>query len=266
MSIPDILRKISATKREELKAYPRSPRRFTAAAAGQAPPLDFAAALGRPGLAVIAEIKKASPSAGIIADADFDPAVIAKAYRSAGADAISVLTDVEYFKGAPGYLLSARRAVADIPLLRKDFIIDERQIYEARALGADSFLLIAAILDNYQLTDFLALGRGLGMEPLVESHDAFELEKAIGAGAMLLGINNRDLRSFEVDLANSAELAGMMPAGAVKISESGVGSGADSALIQEWGYDAVLVGETLMRSGLDGVAAMMRELKGNPHE
>ncbi|MBD3293734.1 MAG: indole-3-glycerol-phosphate synthase TrpC, partial [Armatimonadia bacterium] len=199
--MPDILRRILAHKREELAA-----RRYDVplvqvrAYAGDAPvPRDFAAALRGEEVAIIAEIKRASPSEGAIREGQFDPAAIAGQYADAGAAALSVLTDEEFFAGRLEYLTDARDA-CDIPVLRKDFLIDEYQLYEARGAGADAVLLIVAALPDALLRDLLTLTHSLGMAALVESHDEAELEVALEAGAELLGVNNRDLRTFEVDL------------------------------------------------------------------
>ncbi len=225
------------------------------------PPLDFRGALSSPsGLSVIAEIKKASPSAGVIAE-DFDPSLIAKAYREAGADAVSVLTDVDYFKGAVEYLCQAKRELGPIPVLRKDFILDEVQIYESRAAGADSFLLIVAMLDDYQLPSLIQLGRSLGMEPLVESHDLEDIERALSAKASILGINNRNLNDFSMDLGISERLAKELPQGSLAISESGIKCPDDARRVFKAGCKGVLIGESLMRAGLGDCGSRLRSFK-----
>ena len=201
-------------------------------------------------MGLIAEVKKASPSKGLIR-ADFDPVTIAKGYEAGGADCLSILTDVEYFQGNGAYLQQVREAVK-LPLLRKDFIIDEKQIYEARLLGADAVLLIAAILSPSALSDFTDLAARLSLDVLIEVHDRDELEAVIDTGKALdnhvmLGINNRNLRTFETSLHTTAELASLMPQGVPIISESGIAGPEDIAFLKETRADGVLVGEFLMR-------------------
>jgi len=244
-----ILWRIARTKRDEISVLKSMAPEFKSRLRDMPPPLDFYKALASaPGLAVIAEIKKASPSAGTITD-EFLPAVIARAYREAGADAVSVLTDVEYFKGALDYLCEAKRELPFIPVLRKDFILDEVQVYESRAAGADSFLLIVAMLDQARLKALISLGRSLGMEPLIESHDEEDLERAISAGAKVLGFNNRNLNDFSIDLAVSERLAKKKPEGSLAISESGLKDPSDAKSVFKAGCKGVLVGESLMRDG-----------------
>ncbi|AIQ48167.1 indole-3-glycerol phosphate synthase [Paenibacillus sp. FSL R7-0273] len=201
-------------------------------------------------MGLIAEVKKASPSKGLIR-ADFDPAAIARGYEAGGADCLSVLTDQDYFQGSNAFLQQVREAVS-LPLLRKDFIIDERQIYEARILGADAILLIAAILTAEQLASFTDLAASLDLDVLIEIHDRSELELVTGTGKIehphvLLGINNRNLRTFETRLETSAELAALVPAGVPVISESGIAGPADIDYLSTSGAVGVLVGEYLMR-------------------
>ncbi len=257
---PDILLKIVETKKEEICAIRSSFSDFKAMAADAPDALGFKGALSGDGLSVIAEIKKASPSAGTIAD-DFDPAKIAEAYLEGEASAVSLLTDRDYFKGDIKYLPTIRE-ILTIPILRKDFIIDPIQIYEARAFGADSFLLISAILEKNQIEDLLGLGRELGMEALVESHNEEELLRTISAGSEIIGINNRNLHNFEVDLAVSEELFSLIPNNAVSVSESGIHSEEDAERVRVAGFDAVLVGESLMRSGLEGCGEHIRMMRG----
>jgi len=202
------------------------------------------------GLGLIAEVKKASPSKGLIR-ADFDPVAIARAYEAGGADCLSVLTDVDYFQGSGAYLQQVREAV-NLPLLRKDFIIDEKQIYEARLLGADAILLIAAILVPAVLAAFTDTAARLGLDVLIEVHDRSELEAVLGTGRaehnhVLLGINNRNLRTFETSLNTTAELADLIPPGVPVISESGIAGPEDIAFLQGTRAAGVLVGEYLMR-------------------
>lgn len=210
-------------------------------------------------MGLIAEVKKASPSKGLIRP-DFDPVALAKAYESAGADCISVLTDRDYFQGSNEYLTKVRAAVS-LPLLRKDFIIDYRQIYEARVIGADAILLIAAILTKAQLAEFHDLAKSLGMDVLVEVHDAAELETVLETGkASLIGINNRDLRSFVTDLKTTEKLIGMLPDHVTIISESGIAGKADMDYLQSIGAHGVLIGEHFMRQADAGEA--VNELMG----
>jgi indole-3-glycerol phosphate synthase len=197
-------------------------------------------------VALIAEVKKASPSKGVIAS-DFDPVRIAKEYESCGASCISVLTDAQFFQGSAADLTQVKRVVS-LPLLRKDFIIDERQIYEARRIGADAVLLIAAILTGKQLRDFRLLAESLGLDALVEVHDERELEQALHSGATLVGVNNRDLPDFTVDLQTTARLAQSLPPGVFLVSESGIRDHEDVMFVCEAGARAILVGETLMRA------------------
>jgi len=259
MSLPDILREIIAHKRAELQRS-GPPLAELLAAAAQAPlARDFAAALRGDDVRVIAEIKRASPSEGAIRAQGFDPAAIARAYQAAGAAALSVLTDERYFGGHLDHLRAARAAVG-LPVLRKDFVIDERQLYEARAAGADAALLIVAVLEAGRLAELLALTQELGMAALVEAHDETEVEAAVAAGARIIGVNNRDLRSFTVDLATTERLAPIVPADRVLIAESGVHTRADVERLAEAGADAVLVGTALMRADDPGEA--LRELTG----
>jgi indole-3-glycerol phosphate synthase len=196
--------------------------------------------------AVIAEIKKASPSKGVIR-ADFHPAAIARAYADAGAACLSVLTDVDFFQGSDVYLRQAHEA-CPLPVLRKDFIVEEYQIYEARALGADCVLLIAAALDDARLRSYAQLARMLQMDVLLEVHDGEELDRALQVDAPLLGINNRNLRTFEVSLDTTLKLSGKVPADKLVITESGILSRDDVALMRKHGIGAFLVGEAMMRA------------------
>jgi len=222
------------------------------AAGKAAAPRDFAAALARNRWNVIAEIKKASPSAGLLRR-DFDPVALARAYEQAGAAALSVLTEEENFQGALAHLRDARGAVG-IPVLRKDFIVERWQVWEARAAGADSFLLIAAVLDDTFLAELLALGRELGMEPLVEVHTAGELERVLAAGARIVGVNNRDLHTLDVRVETSLELAGRIPDDCLAVSESGLRSAEELRKLRAAGFDAFLIGESFMRQADPGAA------------
>jgi len=209
-------------------------------------------------LALIAEVKKASPSAGVIRPG-FDPVQIARVYEQSGAACLSVLTDEHFFQGHDGYLTAIRVAV-DLPLLRKDFIIDAYQIYEARAIGADAILLIAAALSPTQIADYRALAGEIGMTALVEVHTEAEMAVALGAGARLIGINSRDLNTFVTDLGTVERLAAMVPDGVTLVAESGIKTFADVKRVADAGAGAVLVGETFMRA--PDVGAAVRELMG----
>ncbi|MBA3003076.1 MAG: indole-3-glycerol phosphate synthase TrpC [Desulfurivibrio sp.] len=210
------------------------------------------------GVAVIAEAKKASPSKGVIRP-DFDPVAIARSYQAGGAQALSVLTDVDFFQGSLSYIPAVRAAVS-LPVLRKDFIIDPLQIREARAYGADAILLIAAILETGQIQDYLALASELGMDALVEVHDEAEVEKAVTAGSRLIGVNNRDLRDFSMDLNTTFRLQKMIPLEIPLVSESGIRDHQDMEKLAEHGVRAALVGETLMRAA--DPAEALRVLRG----
>ena len=213
-----------------------------------APPRGFQKALtGFAGISLIAEAKKASPSKGVICP-DFDPVAIAREYEAGGAQAISVLTDEKFFQGSLSFIPLVRQAVR-LPVLRKDFIIHEAQIAEAARFGADAILLIAAILETEQIRDFLAHSRELGMDALVEVHDAAELDKALAAGSPLIGINNRNLQDFSMDLETTFRLKQRIPEEIPVVSESGIRTGEDIRRLAAAGIAAVLVGETLMRAG-----------------
>jgi len=217
------------------------------------------AGVRRRSMGLIAEVKKASPSKGLIR-ADFNPTELAKSYEEAGADCISVLTDREYFQGDNDYLGAVREAVG-LPLLRKEFIIDERQIYEARIIGADAVLLIAAILTSDQLSSFYDLAKELGMDVLVEVHNEEELQRVLELNkATLIGINNRDLRSFVTDLKTTEKLISLMPAGVTIISESGIAGRSDMEYLESAGAHGVLIGEHFMRH--DDVGQSVRDLMG----
>ncbi|UWG98837.1 indole-3-glycerol phosphate synthase TrpC [Dehalobacter sp. DCM] len=197
-------------------------------------------------ISVIAEVKKASPSKGIISS-KFDYLGIAANYEQLGASAISVLTEEDYFLGSPEYLREIRQEVK-IPLLRKDFIIDPYQIYEAKLLGADAILLIVRLLEDLQLKEFLKIAEEIGLDSLVEVHDEAEAEQALKAGTKIIGVNNRDLQTFAVDLEHSRRIGAMIPASVIKVSESGIHSVEDIRMVHSWGFDAVLVGEALMKA------------------
>jgi indole-3-glycerol phosphate synthase len=254
-TIPDILARIVAKKKEELsRAVPLEEweRMAESRAAGRR---DFKASLRAHSPAIIAEVKKASPSKGILSN-DFDPVRIASAYQRGGAAALSVLTDESFFQGSLRDLEKARAAVR-LPVIRKDFTIAPSHIVEGAAHGADAILLIAAILSEQQLRDFRESAAHLGMAALVEVHNRRELDSAIASGSDLIGVNNRDLTTFEVTLDTSLELAEYMPSDALLVSESGIHSAADIARLRAAGYSAFLVGEHLMKSG-DPEAALQR--------
>ena len=258
---PSILSKILATKAAEVAARSRilDLPAIVAQATGQPPARGFARRLSEAaarGPAVIAEIKKASPSAGVIR-ADFDAAGIAARYAWAGAACLSVLTDEQYFQGCDRYLAEARAACA-LPVLRKDFTIDPWQIYESRALGADCILLIVAALEHDQLQDLHGLAREIGLDVLVEVHDERELEDALDTGAELIGVNNRDLHRFTTDLATSERMRPLISQDKTMVSESGIHTAADVVRLRRAGIDAFLVGEAFMRAADPGVA--LREL------
>ena len=222
----------------------------------------FATALRALQPAIIAEIKKASPSRGVL-QRDFHPAFLAHACEQGGAACLSVLTDKRYFQGSLHDLEAARAAVS-IPVLRKDFIIDRVQIFEAAVHGADAILLIAAVLDVSELQSFRELASSFGMASLVEVHDQEELRKAVDSGAEIIGVNNRDLETFEVSLDTSLRLSYLMPANAIRVSESGIQTRAHIELLRGAGFEAFLVGESLMRSR--GATAALKELLGNDRD
>jgi indole-3-glycerol phosphate synthase len=257
-AVPDVLQRILARKREEILARVGvlSLADLAALAAVAEPPRGFRAALreridaGRP--AVIAEIKKASPSKGLLRE-DFDPAGIARSYAEHGATCLSVLTDIDFFQGADAYLQQARAACA-LPVLRKDFVIDPYQVLEARALGADCILLIVSALDDASLGDLYRLAGALGMDALVEVHDREELERALRLGADLVGINNRNLRSFETRLDTTLELRASVPPEVLLVTESGIQAAEDVARMRAADIHAFLVGEAFMRAADPGAA------------
>jgi len=225
----------------------------------QPPPLDFASVLRGDRIQLIAEVKKASPSKGIIRT-DFNPVEIAQTYASNEASAISVLTESRHFQGSLNYLKGIRDALGDkkLPLLRKDFLSDPYQIYESRAYGADSLLLIVAILTPEKLEELLELSHELNMSCLVEVHNEAELEIALQSQARIIGINNRDLNTFTVDLTTTKRLRPLIPADRIVVSESGIKGRSDMEKLRQWGVDGVLVGESIMSAA--DIAAKMKEL------
>ena len=257
----DILQKILARKAEEVaERRTRVPQaelaarcRDTGPTRGFAAALERRVAAGR--AAVIAEVKKASPSKGLIRS-DFDPAQIAKSYETGGAACLSVLTDVDFFQGADAYLQSARSACS-LPVLRKDFLLDAYQVYEARALGADCILLIAAALEDAPLRELASLARSIGLDVLVEVHDEAELDRALALPAdagLILGVNNRNLRSFEVSLDTTVLLKARLPADRWLVTESGIHAPEDVRKMRDAGVHAFLVGEAFMRAADPGAA------------
>jgi indole-3-glycerol phosphate synthase len=256
--IPSILERIVAHKKEEVaaaKAACPEPQ-----VENLPPTRDFEAALRSAGeIRLIAEVKRASPSRGVFR-AEFDPVALARTFAENGAAAISVLTDVEFFQGHPRYLAEVRTAVP-VPVFRKEFIIDPWQIAESRALGADALLLIAALLSTDQLQEYLDRARALTLGVLVEVHDEAELERALATDAPIIGVNNRNLHTFETTLATTERLAApIKAAGRLLVSESGIASRADLARLAPLGVDAVLVGEALVREEAAGIGARVREL------
>ena len=256
-----ILDKIVATKRAEIAAAQAkvSADELRQLLRGAPPVRDFFAALSTAGpIKLIAEVKKASPSKGVIRE-DFDPVAIAKIYEAAGAACISCLTDEQYFQGKLEYLSAIRESVA-IPILRKDFILDAYQLLEARVAGADAVLLIAECLDDCHLRSLHNGAIELGMTPLVELYDPANLPRVLEAGAKLIGVNNRDLRTFEVDLEHTVRMRSQIPNDCLLVGESGIESHADVSLLAGAGVDAILVGESLMRS--DDISAAVARLLG----
>lgn len=250
--MPDILEKILAVKKEEVAVSSglKPTEAIRAEAVSALPPRGFLRAIRKKigsGLpAVIAEIKKASPSKGILRE-DFDPSVIAETYAAHGAACLSVLTDRQFFQGSPQYLIEARKACS-LPVLRKDFMIDPYQVYEARAMGADAILLIVAALDLARMREMESLAFDLKMDVLVEVHDRRELDVALELSSPLIGINNRNLKTFEVSLDNTLGLLGALPKDRVVVTESGILAPADVSLMRENGVNAFLVGEAFMRA------------------
>lgn len=257
-----MLDRILEARRTEVEhrkcVLPETALKYGAKAAS--PVRDFTAALSRDGLNVIAELKPASPSHGVIRE-PFDAAALAKSLSAAGAVALSVLTEGEYFHGSLRNLRDARKA-ADLPVLRKDFIFDRWQVWEARANDADSFLLIVAVLPDALLRDLLTLGREIGMEPVIEVHTAEELQRALDASARIIGVNNRDLKTMTVRLETSLEMIEKIPESCVAISESGIRSHDDLQVLRRAGFDAFLIGEHLMIA--PEPAAALSDLLGQP--
>jgi indole-3-glycerol phosphate synthase len=260
-TVPDILARIVAHKRRErTQSSPNLAEWEIRAEQVKPARRDFRAALLAHPPSIIAEIKKASPSKGLLSP-NFDPVALAREYESGGAAAVSVLTDQQFFQGSLADLCAAREAVS-LPALRKDFTLDEYHVIEAAAHGADAILLIAAILDAPRIRALRELAASYGMAALVETHDEAELHIALEAGSDLIGVNNRDLRTFEVRLETSLRLAERIPPGVVRVAESGIHSAADVSLLYDAGFQALLVGEHLMKSA--SPASALRALLGAP--
>lgn len=262
----DVLEKICADKRDHVAArVAQVPLDDIKAQAANGPALRpfadrLAAAVERGDYGLIAEIKKASPSKGVIRE-DFAPAALARAYQSGGASCLSILTDIPYFQGRDDYLTAARMATT-LPVLRKDFILDAYQVYESRAIGADCILLIMAALDDAEAADLEGIARDLEMDVLVEVHNAGELERALKLKSRLIGVNNRDLKTLEVNLATTEELAASFPEDRILISESGLSEPADLERMASVGASCFLIGESLMRQA--DVAMATRTLLARP--
>ena len=257
-NMPSILDKIVAHKRSELEAVTTPLDELKAAIADAPEVRDFAAALAGDGVSLIAEVKKASPSKGVIR-VDFSPVEIARAYSVGGASCISVLTDENFFQGKLDYLAAIRNEV-DQPLLRKDFVLSEYQVFEARVAGADAVLLIAECLSPSELKELHDLICELGMTPLVEFYEYSNLEAVLACSPKLVGVNNRDLNTFEIDLNHSAKIREQIPADILFVSESGIFTNEDVVQLESWNVDAILVGESLMRQ--QDVATAVRKLLG----
>jgi len=257
MFLDEIIAKSSQNLERRKKQRPL--KELQKLAASQPPPLDFATALRQDHLSLIAELKRASPSKGNI-QADAKPEEIIPVYARSGAAAISILTETNYFKGRLEDLLAARKALGEkqIPLLRKDFIFDPYQVYEARAYGADALLLIVAALTADKLGELLALSHQLGMTCLVETHNADEVAIALASGAKIIGVNNRDLATFKVDVATTARLKPLIPRDCITVAESGLHTRDDIEDMKKLGVDAALIGESLMTS--PDIAAKIKEL------
>jgi indole-3-glycerol phosphate synthase len=255
-----MLNKIVAQKREEVKLRKQGVPLATLEEriAQRKAPLDFAAALHGDQVRLIAEVKRASPSRGILCP-DFEPVTLATRYAQGGAAAISVLTEENYFGGSLDHLVAIREAIK-LPLLRKDFIFDPYQVYETAAYGADALLLIVAILGQEQLSELLSLSRRLGLECLVEVHNQAEISRALASGAKVIGINNRNLRSFEVDINTTRRLRPLLPRGQIVVSESGIRTRQDIKKLGGWGVNAVLIGEALVTAG--DIPARMKDFLG----
>jgi indole-3-glycerol phosphate synthase len=255
-----ILDRIVAAKNQEIASLKQATplARLQEAVVHLPPTRDFRQAISNSICAIIAEVKRSSPSKGRIRE-EFDPVQIASLYQEHGAQAVSILTDEQFFEGKKYYLADIKKSIA-LPLLRKDFIIDAYQIYETRVLGGDALLLIAGILEQRQLLEYIQLSEQLGLATLVEVHTKAELGKALAAGAEIIGINNRDLKTFSTDLKRTLELAPMIPKGTIVVAESGISSRKDIELLMGAGVHCFLIGEALMRA--EDIGGKLRELLG----
>lgn len=258
MILDEIAARTKQRVEEEKKQISLAEMRARALAMDTTMDFPFEAALRAPEISFICEVKKASPSKGVIAQ-EFPYLSIARDYQAAGAAALSVLTEPYYFKGCDAYLREIAQAV-DTPLLRKDFVVDPYMIYQAKVLGASAVLLICAILDDAQLAEYLELSHRLGLSALVEAHTEEEVQRAVATGAHIIGVNNRDLKTFQVDVENGLRLRKLVPRDRVFVSESGIRTSTDVARLRACGTDAVLIGETLMRA--PDKAAMLQQLRG----
>ncbi len=260
-----VLDRILESRRGEVahrkKVLPETALKYGVKAAS--PVRDFVGALSRPGINVVAELKPASPSRGVLRE-PFEPAALAQSFETAGAAALSVLTETEFFRGSLKNLRHARKSV-QLPVLRKDFIFDSWQVWESRANDADTFLLIVAVLSEAQLKELLALGRELAMEPLVEVHTREELDRALAAGARIIGVNNRSLKTLEVHPETSFELIDHIPEDCIAVSESGIDQAGELARLHAAGFDAFLIGTRLMVSS-DPAAALAELLGAAPRK
>ncbi len=259
MILQEIAEKTRLRVADERSALPLTEMKKRAESMDHNTGFPFKRALAAPGLSFICEVKRASPSKGMIAE-EFPYLSIAEEYEAAGADAISCLTEPYWFKGSDRYLSEIAAAV-NIPVLRKDFTVDEYMIYQAKTLGAAAVLLICSILSREQLSEYLGIAHSLGMSALVEAHTEDEVQTAVSVGAGIIGVNNRDLRTFTVDINNSAKLRKLVPENILFVSESGIKTPRDVAALRENGTDAVLIGETLMRS--PDKRAALEQLRGN---
>lgn len=258
MFLDDIIEKRKVQLAREMEEIPLN-EMIRLASEIKEPKVSFKRTLQDGGLSVIAEVKKASPSKGLI-QPNFYPVETASAYEKAGAAAISCLTEEAYFQGSSQYLMDIANAVS-IPILRKDFIIDEYQIYEAKVIGASAILLIAAVLDDETLAKFYDLAHSLGLDVLAEAHDEEEVQRLLKIGCDIIGINNRNLKTFEVTLETTKRLSAMLPDDVVCVCESGIKNHQDMEFAAGCNANAVLIGETLMRSGVFGIADCMQELR-----
>lgn len=258
--MPTYLEEILASHRARAAGDHRVVGELVEQAMATAPPRDFAAALAGDGLSCIAEIKRRSPSKGEL-DPDLQADLVAKEYVAGGAACLSVLTDADFFGGSPADLSAARQA-SDLPVLRKDFTVQAADVADARIMGADAVLLIAAALEDEALGRCAALADELGLAAIVEVHDEPELERALAAGSSIVGVNQRDLRTFQVDQERACALSALIPTGVLAVAESGIRDADDARRLAESGYDAILVGETLVRA--TDRAAALRALVGHP--